>query len=91
MFNAWLMFYRNLPVAQAIEHCSASCDILESRARRLGKLKYHTTKGGFRKSELQRVMGMALGVHKQIGFLLSRGKVLMTLTDGGKLEGGGRE
>lgn len=90
MFNSWERFLLTLPREKAISHCSASSDILEIRLRALGKRRGYTTRAGFKKRELERVIGMALGIHKQLGFLFGAARACRASPVTGRIEGGGR-
>ena len=92
LYKSWVVYYRKFPRESALEHCRAFCDILEVRLRALGRLRGYTNHLGMNKRALVRLVGLALGVHKQIGHQIGSGKLLMSLTDSGKLgvEGGNR-
>ncbi|MBA7580381.1 hypothetical protein ES708_22272 [subsurface metagenome] len=91
ILDAWVAYYQDKPVDFIIGHSSALGDKLERQLRGLGQRKGHTTKAGLNKRALVRLIGMSLGVHRQLAALARSGKLPRSLTDTGILEGGGRE
>lgn len=92
ILDAWVAYYQGKPVDFIIGHSTALGDKLERQLRGLGQGKHHTTKTGYNRRALVRLIGMALGVHKQIVALARYGKLPRSLTVTGILgvEGGRR-
>ncbi|MBA7589414.1 hypothetical protein ES708_31499 [subsurface metagenome] len=80
ILDAWVGFYRRNPSISVVEHSRALGDKLEKQLRALSRMRYHTTKGGLNRRATMRLVGMALGVHRQLVALAGYGKLPMSLT-----------
>ncbi len=92
ILDAWVAYYQGKPVDFILGHSQAAGDKLEQQLRFLGLRRGYVTKLGMNKRALVRLVGMALGVHRQIVALARHGKLPQSLPDTGimRVVGGNR-
>ncbi len=92
IYDSWADYYRRMTRDRALGHCRELGGILEGRLRRLCNRKGYTNHLGMNKRALLRLVGLALGVHRQLEHQITTGKLTVSLPSSGKIgvEGGKR-
>ncbi|MBA7551270.1 hypothetical protein ES705_43809 [subsurface metagenome] len=90
ILDAWVAYYRGKPVDFVIGHSQQAGDLLERRLRGLCSRHARLTRSGAKTRAMVRVIGCALGVHRQLVALARRGRTCQSPTLTGRMEGGGR-
>ncbi len=66
ILDAWVAYYQGKPVDFILGHSTALGDKLELQLRAYSRRRYHTTLAGLNRYAMMRLVGFALGVHRQI-------------------------
>ncbi len=90
ILDAWVAYYRGKPVDFVIGHSTATGDMLEQRLRGLCSRHARVTRSGAKTRLMVRVVGCALGVHRQLAAIARRKRTCQSPTPTGRIEGGGR-
>jgi hypothetical protein len=90
ILDAWVAYYRGKPVDFVLGHSQEAGDMLEKRLRGLCSRHSRLTRSGANTRAMVRLVGCALGVHRQIVALTRRGWTWQSPSTTGKMEGGGR-
>ena len=89
ILDAWVAYYQGKPVDFVIGHSQQAGDMLEMRLRGLCSRHARVTRSGAKTRLMVRVIGCALGVHRQLAAIARRKRACQRPTPTGKMEGGG--
>ena len=89
ILEAWVNHYQASTPDVILDRCEAARVMLRRKMIRLAKMRYHTTVEGFKRLDLVRAHGVAIGVHMEIAAVIRRRGDLTGLHPSGILEGGG--
>ncbi|MBA7550595.1 hypothetical protein ES705_43114 [subsurface metagenome] len=90
ILDAWVAYYRGKPVDFVIGHSTAAGDMLEQRLRGLCSRHAKLTRSGAKTRVMVKVIGCALGVHRQLVAIARHKRTCQSPSPTGKIEGGGR-
>jgi hypothetical protein len=90
ILDAWVAYYHGKPVDFVIGHSQEVGDMLEQRLRGLCSRHARVTRSGAKTRVMVKVVGCALGVHRQLVAIARRKRACQSPAPAGKIKGGGR-